>query len=259
MSEFFRAVLIIAGNTMRELVHNKLLYNLLFFAVLLIGCSMYVAQLTIGQWDRIILDMGLAAIELSGTLVAILIGVSLVAGEVERKSVFPTLAKPVPRAGFLIGRFTGLLVMLAINVFIMMAALAAVLRAADYSVSPTVLQAGFLIFLELCLIAAAAIFFGSFTTPVLASAFSLALFLIGHLLGDLKLFGQRSQAGLARTLTGIFYRVLPDLELFNLKSQAANELAAPPGFTRVATLYGVAYTAALLLLAVGVFSKRDLK
>ena len=259
MNEFVRALRVIAGNTIRELVRNKLLYNLLFFAVLLIGSSMFVAQLTIGQWDRIILDMGLAAIELSGTLIAVLIGVGLLAGEIERKTVFPTLAKPVPRAAFLLGRYLGLVAMLAINVLIMMVALAAVLRAADYTLSATVVQAAFLIFVELALLAAAAMFFGSFTTPVLASAFSLALFLIGHLLADLKLFRERSGSGLARTLTGVVYRVLPDLELFNLKSQAANELAPPAGFTSTATLYGIVYAALLLLLAAGVFSRRDLK
>jgi ABC-type transport system involved in multi-copper enzyme maturation permease subunit len=259
MSELFRALRVVAANTVRELIRNKLLYNLLFFAVLLIGSSMFVAQLTIGQWDRIILDMGLAAIELSGALIAILIGVGLVAGEIERRTVFPTLAKPVPRAGFLLGRYAGLLVMLAVNVLIMMAALALVLKEANYTMSAVVAQAALLIFLELALLAAAAMFFGSFTTPVLASAFSLALFLIGHLLSDLKLFRERSASGLARTLTGIVYPLLPDLELFNLKSWAANELAAPAGFTRTAALYGVAYAAALLLLAVAVFGRRDLK
>lgn len=259
MNEFFRALRVIAGNTIRELVRNKLLYNLLFFAVLLIGSSMFVAQLTIGQWDRIILDMGLAAIELFGVLIAVLIGVGLVAGEIERKTVFPTLAKPVPRAGFLLGRYAGLLAMLAVNVAIMMVALGLVLRAADYSVTRTVVAAAFLIFIELALLAAAAMFFGSFTTPVLASAFSLALFLIGHLLSDLKTFRARSQSGLAKTLTGAFYQVLPDLELLNLKPHAANALTAPPGFTATSTLYGCVYAALLLLLAAGVFSRRDLK
>lgn len=259
MTEFFRALPIVAGNTLRELVRSKLLYNLLFFAVLLIGSSMFVAQLTIGQWDRIILDMGLAAIELSGMLIAVLIGVGLVAGEIERRTIFPTLAKPVPRAGFLLGRYAGLLLMLGFNVLIMMVALMLVLRAADYAVSRTVVQAAFLIFLELGLLAAGAMFFGSFTTPVLASAFSLALFLIGHLLSDLKLFRERSHSQFAKTVTGLFYRALPDLELFNLKSQASNALAAQPGFTSTATLYGIAYTALLLLLAAGILGRRDLK
>jgi ABC-type transport system involved in multi-copper enzyme maturation permease subunit len=255
MKEFFRALGVVAANTMRELVRSKLLYNLLFFAVLLIGSSMFVAQLTIGQWDRVILDMGLAAIELS----AVLIGVGLVAGEIERRTILPTLAKPIPRGGFLLGRYLGLLTMLAVNVLIMMLALAIVLRAADYQVSSTVVAAAFLIFLELALMAAAAMFFGSFTTPVLATAFSLAFFLIGHLLADLKTFRARSQSGLARTLTGVFYQLLPDLELFNLKSHASNGLTPPPGFTPTAALYGCVYTALLLLLAIGLFSRRDLK
>ena len=259
MIDFLRALSVVAANTIRELVRNKLLYNLLFFSVLLIGSSMFVAQLTIGQWDRIILDMGLTAIELSGVLIAILIGVGLVAGEIERRTIFPTLAKPVSRAGFLLGRYAGLLAMLAVNVLIMMVALAAVLRAADYTISSTVVAAAFLIFIELTLIAAAAVFFGSFTTPVLATAFSLALFLIGHLLGDLKLFRERSPNGLAKLLTGVFYRALPDLELLNLKAQAANAMAPPQGFTSSAALYGCVYAATMLLLAVGVFSRRDLK
>jgi ABC-type transport system involved in multi-copper enzyme maturation permease subunit len=257
--EFIRAVTLLAGHTLRELIRSKLLYNLLIFALLLIASSMFVAQLTIGQWDRIILDMGLAAIELSGVLIAVLIGIGLVAGEIDRRTIFPTLAKPVSRGAFLLGRYLGLLVMLGINVLIMMAALAAVLSAATYGVSATAAAAALLIFVELGVVAAAAMFFGSFTTPVLASAFSLAFFLIGHLLADLKAFRERSESGLAKSVTGALYHLLPNLELFNLKSEAANGLPAPAGFTSSAALYGCVYAATLLLLAIGVFSRRDLK
>jgi len=259
MSEFVRAVTVVASNTVRELVRNKLLYNLLFFAVLLIAGSLFVAQLTVGQWDRVILDLGLAAIELSGVLISVLVGVGLVAGEIERRTVFPTLAKPIPRGGFLLGRYLGLLLMLAANVLFMLIALAVVLRIADYTVSATVMAAAFLVFLELALLAAAAMFFGSFTTPILATAFTLSLFLIGHLLADLKAFNARSHSGLAKALAGAFYRALPDLELFNLKSLAASELPVPHGFTATAAGYGCAYVAVLLLLAIAVFERRDLK
>jgi ABC-type transport system involved in multi-copper enzyme maturation permease subunit len=254
-----RAVALVAGNTLRELVRNKLLYNLLIFAVLLIASSMFVAQLTIGQWDRIILDMGLAAIELSGVLVAVLIGVGLVAGEIDRRTIFPILAKPLSRSGFLLGRYAGLLAMLGVTVFIMFAVLAGVLRMAAYGISATAAAAALLIFVELSVIAAIAMLFSSFTTPVLASAFSLCLFLIGHLLPDLRLFRERSPNGLARTVTGVLYRVLPNLELFNLKSHAANELPLPAGLVPAAALYGCAYAGAVLILAVAIFRWRDLK
>src|SRR5206468_5036194 len=91
----------IAGNTVRELTRSKLLYNLLVFAALFIAASLLVAQLTIGNWARIIVDMGLGAIEIAGAMTAIVIGVGLVAGEVQRKTILPTLAKPVPRWAFL--------------------------------------------------------------------------------------------------------------------------------------------------------------
>ena len=259
MTGLLRVPWIIAGNTVRELVRSKLLHNLLIFAVLLIASSMFVAQLTIGQWDRVILDLGLAAIELSGVLVAVLIGVSLVAGEVERRTVFPTLARPVTRGAFLLGRYLGLCAMMAVSVGVMVAALALVLRLAGYGLSSSAAIAALLILLELALMAAAALLFGSFTTPILASAFSLSVFLIGHLLGDLKAFQQRSHSDLARAVAGVVYRLLPDLELLNVKSLASNELPVPHGLAPMATLYGLTYAAALLVVAVSIFSRRDLK
>ena len=101
--------------------------------------------------------------------------------------------------------------------------------------------------------------FSSFTTPILASAFSISLFLIGHLVGSLQAFAQRTKSGPARVVTLAAYRVLPDLELFNLKAQAANNLPVPPGATSSAALYGIAYAAIFLVLAVAIFSRRDLK
>jgi Cu-processing system permease protein len=254
-----RAARLIALNTIRELLRNKLLYNLLFFAVLLIASSLFIAQLTIGQWDRIILDMGLAAAELAGVLIAILIGVSVVAGEIDRKTIFPTLAKPLSRGAFIAGRYAGLAAMLAVNVVVMTVSVAVVLRMAGYSLSATAAAAALLIFVELLVMAAAAVFFSSFTTPILASAFSLSLFLIGHLIGSLQAFAQRTKSGLARAVTLAAYRVLPDLELFNLKAQAANELAVPSGATATAAAYGVVYAAIFLVLAIAIFSRRDLK
>ncbi len=259
MIGFLRIPSLIAGNTVRELVRSKLLHNLLLFAVLLIAGSMFVAQLTIGQWDRVILDIGLAAIELSGVLVAVLIGVGLVAGEIERRTVYPTLARPVTRGAFLLGRFLGLCAMLAVSVVLMLGVLAGVLRLAGYGVSSSAVIAALLILLELSLMAAAALLFGSFTKPILASAFSLSLFLIGHLLTDLKAFQQRSHSELAKALTGFAYRLLPDLELLNVKSLASNELPIPHGLAPAAALYGAAYATALLLVAVSIFSRRDLK
>ncbi len=252
-------VAVLAWNTVRELVRNKLLYNLFLFAALLIASSMFVAQLTIGQWDRIILDQGLAAIEVVGALVAVLIGVNLIAGEIERKTIFATLAKPVSRGVFVVGRYFGLLAVLVVNVAVMLALLAVVLHLAGYALSLTALKAGLLIGVELALVASVATLFSSFSTPILAAGFSISFFLIGHLLGDLRAFGDRSKSGLARALTHFSYRLLPDLELLNLKSQAASQLPVDPGFVLRSAGYGLAYAAVLLVLATLIFRRRDLK
>src|SRR5438128_11126609 len=109
------AVVAIAGNTVRELVRGKLLYNLLLFAALFVAGSLLVAQLTVGNWVRIILDMGLGAMEVAGALMAIVIGVGIVAGEIQRKTILPTLAEPPPRWTFCVGRHPGLVLLLALE------------------------------------------------------------------------------------------------------------------------------------------------
>ena len=253
-----RAVATIAANTVRELVRSKLLYNLLLFAALFIGSSLGVAQLTIGNWARIILDMGLSAIELVGGLMAVIIGVGLLAGEVQRRTVLPTLAKPVARWQFCLGRYLGLVLLLAVNVVVMLALLALVLKAASYTLGAPALGAALLIFVELALIAAVAVLFASFSTPLLAGGFALAVFFIGHLLSDLQTFGHRAKpAGLAG-IAAALYAVLPDLELLNLKAQAANELPVAAGFVWRSAAYGFAYAAVTLVIAMVIFSRRDL-
>ena len=252
------AIAAIAANTVRELARSKLFYNLLLFAALFIGGSLFVAQLTIGNWARIILDMGLGAIELAGAVMAIVIGVGLVAGEVQRKTILPTLAKPVSRWAFCAGRYLGFAGTLLVNVVLMVAVLAVVLSLADYRIGVTALQAAGLITVELWLLAAVALLFASFSTPILASAYGFAFFLIGHLVSDLSAFAARSKSALARELARGVYAILPDLELLNIKAQAANQLPVAGAFVLHAALYGLAYAAVLVLLSMLIFSRRDL-
>jgi Cu-processing system permease protein len=249
----------IALNTVRELVRSKLLYTLLLFAGLLIGGSIFVARLTFGGWDRIIVDISLAAIELVGLLVAVLIGVSVVAGEVEKRTLYPTLAKPVSRGAFLFGRYAGLCAILALMTATMLALVWLTLQLSGYALSVTALAAALLILVELLLMAGTALFFSSFTTPILASAFSLSIFLIGHLLADLHAFADRSKSPAARAVVIAATRVLPDLELFNLKGHAANGLPVEGSFVAASLGYGLAYAALLLVLSIAIFRRRDLK
>lgn len=252
------AVVTIAGNTVRELVRSKLLYNLLLFAALFVAGSLLVAQLTIGNWVRIILDMGLGALEVAGALMAIVIGVGLIAGEIQRKTILPTLAKPVPRWAFCVGRYAGLLLLLIVNAAVIAGILRAVLWLAGYPMTAITVQAVVLLCVEFAVLAAVALLFASFSTPILAGSYALAVFFIGHLLPDLRTFAERSHSGAARTFAQGFYLLLPDLELLNLKSHAANQLSVAGGYVAHAAGYGIAYALVVLGIAIVIFSRRDL-
>ncbi|HEY2031961.1 MAG TPA: ABC transporter permease subunit [Myxococcales bacterium] len=255
----FPLLLALSWNTVRELVRSKLLYNVVIFAALLLGSSLFVAQLTVGEWHRIIIDQGLAAAELGGGLIAVIVGVNLVAGEIDRRTIFPTLAKPVTRGAFVAGRYLGLVLVLCANAVLMLGLLAILVRLAGESIDAVTVQAMFLILIELMLLAAIAVFFGSFSTPMLAGGFSLALFLIGHMVSDLRAFGERSKSSAAHGAAAFFYRLLPDLELLNLKTNAANRAPVSASYVATSAAYGLAYAAALLIASGIVFSKRDLK
>jgi ABC-type transport system involved in multi-copper enzyme maturation permease subunit len=184
--------------------------------------------------------------------------VGIVAGEIQRKTILPTLAKPVPRWAFCLGRYAGLVLLLVVNAGVIVAVLRVVLLLAASPLSVTTLQAAALLCVEFAVLAALAVLFASFSTPILAGSYAFALFFIGHLLPDLRTFADRSKSGTARALARGFYQLLPDLELLNLKSHAANELSVAAGYVWRAAGYGVLYSAVVLMLAVFIFSRRDL-
>ena len=250
--------LVLARHTIRELTRNKLLYILVVFAVLLILGSLFLAQLTIGQWARVINDVGLATTQLSGALVAIFVGVGLVAGEVDRKTIYVTLAKPVSRTQFVVGRYLGLCANLLVLVVIMGLAVAAVLAMSSNPMTFSSVAALALIFVELCVLAAFSLVFSAFTTPTLGVIYSLCLFVIGHTTGSLAALTEKIP-GFTGALVGGIARVLPNLELFNLKTQAANELPVEPAYVATAAGYGLLYAGLSVALAAVLFARRDLK
>ncbi len=252
------AILSLARHTVRELIRNRLFYLLIVFALLLIGASLILARLTIGQWERIINDVGLATVQLAGALVAILVGVGLIAGEVDRRTVYVTLSKPVTRTQFVVGRYLGLCANLVMLVAVMGAALWAVLATTGYPMTATGLSALALITVELFVLAAFAVMFSSFTTPTLGVIFSVSVFVIGHLAGDLVSFAARMKGTSAKVLA-ILGRVVPNLDLLNLKTQAANQLPVPGTFVAKSAAYGLVYAVVAVTLAAAIFSRRDLK
>jgi ABC-type transport system involved in multi-copper enzyme maturation permease subunit len=250
-------IVAIAGITFKEAKRDRILYLLFFFAGLGIVASRVLAILTVGDRIKIIKDVGLASIGLFGVLMAILIGTGLVYKEIDKKTIFTLLAKPLHRGEFILGKFLGLV----LTLFVMTAAMSLIFLAVVYAhtlkIESALLVAIGYIFLELVLITAVAVLFSSFSTPILSSLFALAFYLIGHLSWGLELIIKKMLPGTGRTLVRALYLVLPDLENFNFKTEVVHGLPIPSGIYLSSFLYGVCYTAFILVLAVVIFRRRD--
>jgi ABC-type transport system involved in multi-copper enzyme maturation permease subunit len=267
-----RAVGLIAVNVFRESVRDKVLYNLVFFAILLMAASYLIGQLTAGQDVKIIKDLGLAATSVFGLFIAVFIGIGLVSKEVERRSIYSLLAKPVDRRQVVIGKYLGLVLTLAVNIAIMAAALYLVLgymawtepaemkRGWEASATDAaMLKAIFLILVELSVVTAIALFFSTFSTPILSAALTFGVYVAGHFSSDLRNFEQVVDQPAAARLAHAIYWVLPNLAAFDVKAQVVHAQAVPLGYLAVTVGYGLCYVAALLVAAMLVFSRRDFK
>ena len=249
----------IALNTFREAARDRILYTILAFALLLIGASVILATLSIGQEGKIVKDLGLASSSLFGTFIAIFLGIGLVSKEIERRTIYAIVAKPVYRFQFLLGKYIGLVLTLLATVGVMALLVFGLAWAVDGHGTPGLLAAAALDFLALMIVTALAILFSTFSTPTLSAMFTLAFFIIGRLSGDLHLFAEQfAGPGLRQVLVGM-YLILPDLSRFQIGSQVVHGLPFAPTEILAAAAYGFAYILVLLLLAAGIFERRDFK
>ena len=249
-------IVAIALNTFREAVRDKVLYSLLFFALGLIAASVALNRLAIGQQAKLITDLGLASISIFGTLIAIFVGIGLVSKEIERRTIFTIISKPVGRGRFLVGKYFGLVLTLAVEVGIMGACfLGMIAFYTDGTLGPAAVAIG-LIFLELCVITSVALLFSSFSTPFLSGLFTLAVWVIGHLTPGLRAFGEKA-GGALRPLTQALYLVLPNFANFNLKAQVVYHQPIEPALVAEVAAYGVVYVTLVLTAATLIFERRD--
>lgn len=249
-------ILSISLNSFRENLREKLLYNLLFFALLMIGSSILLSRLTLGDHHRLILDLGLASINLFGVLIAIFVGIGLVSKEIDRKTIYTIISKPIPRYAFLLGKYCGLVITLLANTAVMVIGLLVVIQVMDVPITGLFFKSLALIFLELMVITAAALLFSTFTSSTLSAIFTLAIYVIGHLSGDLKAFGEKMDT-IGQAVLNTLYYVLPNLERFNLKGHVIHHLDFGAVDMALTLSYGLTYVAFLLLLASIIFQRRD--
>jgi len=262
----------VALNVFRESVRDRVFYNLLLFAVLLVGASFLVGQMTAGQDLKIIKDLGLAATSLFGLFIAVFVGIALVWKEVERRSIYSLLAKPVRRHQLVVGKYLGLAFTLLVNVVVMAIVLYGLLYFIDRSspesvraaweapaVDPALLVAFTLIYAQLLVMTAVALFFSTFASPMLAAVLTFGLYVIGHFNADLKHFDAFVTSPPLVLLLRALYYLLPNLAPFDVKALVVHGQPIAAGYVAMTLGYAAIYIGALLTGAALIFSRRDLK
>jgi ABC-type transport system involved in multi-copper enzyme maturation permease subunit len=261
-SSRLRRVWTIARNAFREAVRDRVLYNLVFFVLLLTAGAIFLGELSAAQESKIIVDMGLSAMLIFGAFIAIFVGVGLVYKEIERRTVYAIFSKPVGRGEFLVGKYLGLCLTLAINVLVMGAGVSLALVYVRRGFDPLVLQiwpAVALLYVELMILVAVALLFSSFSSPALSALLTFFVFVIGHFTADLKTFAATTGTASARYLFSALYYVLPNLSNYAHITSAAHGETPNTVVFLSAVGYGLVYISVLLAAAVLIFDRRNFK
>ena len=263
MTAVFR-IAALGVNTFREAVRNRVLYSLLLFALALMLSALVLGKLSLHEEGRITRDVGLGGISLFGVLIAIFVGVNLVYKELDKKTVFSLVCKPIHRYELILGKFVGMVLTLAVQIAIMAAVLVAVLGVQHLPVEPGLYRAIVLCFLESVVVASLAILFSSFSSPFLSGAFTLGLFFVGRSLPELREVTSKLDLGTGGRVLNTFLYVVPDLRLFYVSGSLIDGrwISIHGDFiawSYVAStlVYAVGYAAVALVLASVFFSRRD--
>jgi len=253
-------ILTVAINTLKEAVRNKVLYTLLFFGVIVSGLSITLATMTISDRPRLIANVCLANIEVFGVLIAIFVGISLVHKEIDRRTIFTIITRPLRRYEFILGKFLGLILTLLIQVAFMTIIFFVIeILFGGLEFLPDYLKAIWLISVQIAIITAIATMFSSMSSPILSGMFTLAFYIIGQISGYLEMLLPENAGAFLVMLLAVMRYALPDFQFLNVKGLAVYNHDIPFTYMFEATAYGFFYIAVILVISMLVFENRDMK
>jgi len=257
-----KGVATIARHTFKEAVRDKVLYNLIVFALLMIGSAILFSSISVGIQRIIVVDLGLSSISVFGLIMAIFIGIGLVAKEIDRRTIYNVLSKPVRRFEFIIGKYLGLLLTLVINTAIMTAGFYAALfyqtrRLGLEDLAP--LATIYFILLQLAMVVSLAIFFSTISTPILSAVFTFSIYVIGHFLSEMRWLGQTTGSGVVKGAVAALYYLLPNFSNFDFITQTAHGERISGLLLTSNSLYALLYVTILISASILVFEERELR
>ena len=251
-------VFTIAHNGFKEVIRDRILYFIGFFTLLLVLAQRIIPEIAAGTHEKILLDFGIGAIAILSTIVAVFVGTALINKEIEKRTLLMLIPKPISRAELILGKHLGLTAVLGVTIIIMMAIYLGMLSFSDitYPTGALAISAVYLL-LELSLIVAVAIMFGVFTSSILATLLSFGVYLMGHFSEDLVELGKLSKNASIESLTTSLYLVLPNLSRLDLKNEAVYGLLPTSSELISHALYGILYTALLLIISMTIFARKE--
>jgi ABC-type transport system involved in multi-copper enzyme maturation permease subunit len=246
----------IAGNTWREAVRDKILLLILVFGLLIVSAGTILSVISLGQGQRVLFDLGISGISVFGLLVTLFVATSVVGKEMDKRTIYLVLSKPVERFHFILGKHLGMVLILT-QLLGLMGVLFGGLFWLWTGTLPAALPAAVGgIVLELWLVSAVAILFSTFASPIMSAVYTLAIYLIGHLSHDLLALGDKLPVAALAKLTKALYYVLPDLERLNFKNVPL-DLPFAPAYLAQCAGYGLMYMWIVLLVAVAAFELKE--
>lgn len=250
----------VALNTFREAVRDRVLYNLVFFALLLVATAPLFGQISIGLERIVLVNLGLTAISIFGVVIAIFIGTGLVSKEIEKRTLYTVLARPVRRWEFILGKYFGLSVTLGVNTLFMVIGFFLALLYVTKGVQGAsgILAAVYLIMLQFLILIAITLLFSSFSSPLFAAVFAFSIYAIGCFAEDLRGFAEIVEGVGGRLAVWLSY-VVPNFGSMNIISPVSHQKPVSGRLLLTSTLYALAYASAALSAAILIFERRDMK
>lgn len=262
----FKHIYVIAQNTFRESIRDKILYNIGFFALALALFSIVLGEWSVFDRAYVIKSTTLTIMNLSGLLISIFVGISLVQKEIQRRTVLTLLSKPVSRVAFILGKYLGLLLVVAVHLVLLTLVFYATLALTGSEPSLSLLISVYLIFVEMAIIIAVALLFSSFSSTILSALFTLGVYAAGHLSNELleqvRFASRVADAGettsvFLEKMAVVIHAVFPGLYRYNVTNYVVHGVALPDMYLFWSTVYALGYVGVFLAIASWWFSRRD--
>lgn len=249
---------IIAKTTLLENSRKQVFHVLCLLMLTVIASSALISIFTDGVRLKILKDLCMTCILFGGAVLAIALGAIGIPGDVESRTIHPIMARPITRAQYVVGKFLGTFLTVAMGMLVMSVVFAGLICAYQHSFDVFLLAAMGFTLLEVAVVAAVATAISTVASPALTSIVTFLVYICGTI--KIGYFGhliERSTGGVLKAVYGTFYHLLPNLECFNLKTALVHGESIPAAYLVQVAIYGVFYTAFVLLLGSAYFARRE--